>query len=214
MGYSISWVAVRGSDEDAINSALGIRATEEREDIPESSCTAAQLPNGWHIVFFNEGCDAVERYAKRLLSAAPEAVTCYVEEHVMCSGVAGWTAGTKDWEVSHESEKGIFHLSQDGSVPAEFAGIHERLKTEQESNGGEGSDVDYIFDVPVELAKAIVGFRHDEDPDYDGEDPWKVCEILQPSGKNASKSRTGCLPLILVGGVLASALCYLKTQMG
>ena len=213
MGYSISWIAVRGSNEDAINSALGIRATEEREDIPESSCTAAELTNGWYIVFYNEGSDAIDRYAKQLLSSAPEAIICSVEEHVMCSVVAGWTAGTKNWEVSHESEKGIFHLSQDGSVPAELTAIHEGLRTEQESHGREASGVDYIFDVPIDLAKAIVGFKHDEDPDYDGEDPWKVCEILEPIQRNAPKPKTGCLSLILVGGAFVSTLSYLKTHM-
>ena len=131
----------------------------------------------------------------------------------MCCGATGWKAGAKVWEISHESEKGIYHLSQIGDIPAEFAAIYERHKAEQDSNGGEESDVDYIFEIPVELAKAITSFRHDEDPDYGGDDPWKVCEILRSTNQGASKQKPGCLPLLLTGGALASAAYLIHSNI-
>jgi hypothetical protein len=35
------------------------------------------------------------------------------------------------------------------------------LLKEQDSNGGIEADDDYVFDIPVELASMICGYRHD-----------------------------------------------------
>jgi hypothetical protein len=99
------------------------------------------------------------------LSSNCEAVTCFVEEHVMFSAVYGWRAGQQQWSIVHESERSIEHLAASGELPAEFAAIRDRLAAEQQRAGGKDAEVDFMFAVPVEVAKALTGFSHDQDVD-------------------------------------------------
>ena len=48
-----------------------------------------------------------------------------------------------------------------GALPAPFADVHRRLTGAQESEGNP-PEVDYIFDIPLELAAEICGFKHDQ----------------------------------------------------
>ena len=77
MGYSLSWIAIRGIAPDEVERLLGIRALATEEALPKSSCTAALLKNGWHIVFFTDGCDSVERRAENLIASSREAITLF-----------------------------------------------------------------------------------------------------------------------------------------
>jgi hypothetical protein len=54
-------------------------------------------------------------------------------------------------------------LEIDGDAPASLKPIHWNLVSRQDEAGGEQADVDYIYDAPAELAKALTGFRHDLD---------------------------------------------------
>lgn len=205
MGHSLSWIATRGISSEEVQRLLGIRAIPKGAPLPPSSCTAAQLENGWHLVFFASGCDVVDRCAKALLTQAPEAVTCFVEEHVMASAAAAWKDGRTIWAVEHESEQGIYHLKIQGTPPDSLARIASSSKALQEADGGESANVDHNFDVPVDLAESLVGFHHDKTYDYGGNDPWFVCEMPQPSPK-AIIRRSGCLPLLLLGGVTLAGI--------
>jgi len=48
-----------------------------------------------------------------------------------------------------------------GSPSETFEHIHKRLWQEQDAEGGTDASVDYIFDVPVETAAVVCGYRHD-----------------------------------------------------
>ena len=56
----------------------------------------------------------------------------------------------------------------------------------RDSNGGENSDVDYIFDIPVELAQALTGFRYDMAIEGAGKEPFEVLEKLYKKKKKKS----------------------------
>ncbi|WP_205408458.1 hypothetical protein, partial [Xanthomonas arboricola] len=70
-----------------------------------------------------------------------------------------------------------------GDLPPEFNDIYASLKQEQDDAGGDKSDVDYIHDVPVSLAKAITSFKHDQDIQGNSPEPF---EILASSSSPAS----------------------------
>ena len=53
--------------------------------------------------------------------------------------------------------------------------------SEQQKAGGRKADVDYIFDVPVELAQTLAGYRHDADIPGAGTDPFEVLAETSPS---------------------------------
>lgn len=184
MGFAISWLAVSGKEPQQVLDELGLSRTGEAEEIPESPVSAAQLPNGWFLVFANIfDSPLVAKSVLANLSSGCSVVSCQVEEHVMFSSSTCHINGKIKWHVAHDAQESIYHLSTSGDLPAEFSAIYAALKQEQDSSGGGTSDVDYIHDIPVALAKAVTSFRHDEDIQGDPLEPF---EILAPAAAPAS----------------------------
>jgi hypothetical protein len=158
MGYSISWIAIRGKDRDVVCSEFHVEPTGEFEDVPESPVVGARLPTGWYLLFINDrslpGSGVLGK-----LSTRAELVCCFVEEHVMCSSASGWQNGKEQWSVTRDAQQGLTHLESTGDLPWAYAAIHDDLSRKQVGK----TNVDYLFDIPVELAKSLTGFRHDED---------------------------------------------------
>jgi|ERR1700683_96786 hypothetical protein len=165
MGYALSWAATKVSAE-TVHSVLGLRPTGKREEIPKSDMVGVELRGGWYLVFYR-GCTAANQ-ARKSLSRLGEVVYCSVEEHVMVSAASVWKGGKCLWSVVHDGQKGICDLQVEGRLPASFASIRDRQKAKQDAGeklaiGGEEFAVDHIFDVPVDLAHELTGFRHDRD---------------------------------------------------
>ncbi len=165
MGFSLEWLAVKNGKKDSVLASLGLRGTERFEGIPESDLTGASLPAGWYMIVSNRGSLALmEKMMLARASAEAEVVCCFVEEHCMCSSAQGWRDGSEIWSVFHEAGTGgISHLETKGNLPAAFNAIRDRQRAKQEAAGGSNAGVDYIFDIPVELAHALTGYRHDLD---------------------------------------------------
>jgi len=159
MGASVSWFAARGGNAERVLPLIGARGTGEFEDLPESPLVAAQCPGGWFVVYANH-FRFIERVPLGRHSADAEVVACGVEEHVMISWAMGWRAGRREWLVYHEAERGVRHLYADGNPPPAFEAIPQRQVARQ--GGTAKADVDYVFDVPVELARELTGFRYDQ----------------------------------------------------
>jgi hypothetical protein len=54
MGYSISWIGFQAKDKRDVLPLLGLVDTGEADEANESSVSAAALPTGWYVVFFND----------------------------------------------------------------------------------------------------------------------------------------------------------------
>src|SRR3954470_18656508 len=163
MGFSLSWVAVRGRHASDVLADLGLCRTGEFEELPESLMTGAALPGGWYVVVVNR-FNFIDDVRLDRLSIGAEVVTCAVEEHVMISAASGWSNARQQWSVRHEAERDRRHLETAGDLPPDFAAIRERLFGKQDAVGRK-ANVDYIFDVPVQLAGALTGFRHYDIPE-------------------------------------------------
>jgi hypothetical protein len=184
MGFAISWLAVSGKDPQQVLQELQLHRTGETEEFPESPVSAAQLPTGWFLVFANRfGSPLVADGSLQQLSSGCTVISCQVEEHVMFSSATCYSNGEANWHVAHDAQESIYHLSVSGDLPSEFKEIYSSLKQEQDDSGGDKSDVDYIHDVPVSLAKAVTSFRHDQDIQVVSPEPF---EILASSGSPAS----------------------------
>jgi len=171
LGYSLSWCAVRGKDAKAVLDELGLCPTGDRELFAESPLVAAQLSAGWYVVVADHDERFQSEELRARLSQRCEVVTCDVEEHVMYSAASGWQNGQVLWSVQHAGSDGLDDLRTEGQPPAVFADIRARLQAELADHD---RDADYLFDVPIELAKALVGYRHDEDLAADDEEPFEV----------------------------------------
>jgi hypothetical protein len=65
--------------------------------------------------------------------------------------------------VSHDAQEGIFNLVATGDLPNSFDQLRRSKFREQESAGGQAANVDFVFEIPLLLAKELTGFKHDED---------------------------------------------------
>jgi hypothetical protein len=50
MGYSLSWLAIKGKSPQAVRDELGFHPTGKREEFPESELSACEMPNGWYLI--------------------------------------------------------------------------------------------------------------------------------------------------------------------
>jgi hypothetical protein len=162
MGYSLAWTAVEQTSA-AVLAQLGLAESDVRGDFYGFPLAGMTLPNGWYIVTA-KACDHWIGSSRTLskLSNACRVISCVVEEHVTYSSAAFWRDGRQKWAVRHRGgDFGIMDLVTEGSLPEDFAEIRARGFSRQAAAGGAEAEVDYVFEVPLELAESTVKFKHD-----------------------------------------------------
>jgi hypothetical protein len=80
----------------------------------------------------------------------------------MASSAELWSKGKRQWRVSHEGENGPKGLQVDGNLPEVYPSTRKEMEASQLAKGGDNAEVDYIFEIPLGVAKSLVGFKHDE----------------------------------------------------
>ena len=171
MGSSYAWLAMKDVSGDAACAAVGLAPTGDKVDEFEADLAGAALPTGWYVVVtVAGGFDHFWDMDPKELSAEHDVLVLQVEEHVMYIALAYWRGGKCLWDVTHNGPEGVYHLEADGDLPAEFDALREEYTAKQDAEGGEEAGVDYLAEVPTELARHITGFRYNfSDPT--GEEP-------------------------------------------
>jgi hypothetical protein len=100
----------------------------------------------------------------------------------MASSAELWTGGERKWLISHEGVGGPKGLSFCGILPEGFETIKTEMEARQFKAGGDGADVDYIFEIPLLMAKKIVGFKHDEVCPHVIRNEFRIMTKQRPSG--------------------------------
>lgn len=165
MGWSSSWIAIQGRPKDDI---LGfLKLVETGEDVyPGSRSTdfsVKEFPGDW-VVLFSESFDWANPARTLELSKLGLVIACQFEDKVaMTSTARAARDGMELWRVFHDHEQSVYRLDISGEPPAGLAAIRDQHFRQQESDGGEDAGVDYVHDVPFELARTVCGYRHDED---------------------------------------------------
>ncbi|MGO8920680.1 MAG: hypothetical protein ACLQJR_32705 [Stellaceae bacterium] len=166
----------------------------------KSRFSVSELPTGWTIVYSKDVAYGSAAHLAGL-STGSMVVACQVEEHAMFSAAHSYQDTRELWSVWHDSQRGARDLSTRGVLPPEFAAIRDRLGAKQDEGSGLWASgrvdpknplvavlkragtrvedlgdrwmpVDYIFDIPVELAAALTGYRHDRLTFDWGEPQW------------------------------------------
>jgi hypothetical protein len=90
------------------------------------------------------------------------------ETHVMCSSASGWVDGARIWHVDHSADRAENDLRVEGTPPSEIESLREEALSKQAAesrrrNGAKDSylQVDYIFNVPIDLCWQLTGFHYD-----------------------------------------------------
>lgn len=179
MGYAVSWLAAKSADSGALLQNLGLTPTGETTGYGDALFTGRSLQSGWFVLFINQ-CHHVfvQRGTLASISAIVDVVACSIEEHVMWSTAGFWHSSCEVWRVEHDAQEGICHLRKSGSLPDEYSRIETQYAEEQKQAAGKHPEVDYFFEIPLQLAKKIVGFKHDESPAAD--EDFMVLERTKP----------------------------------
>jgi hypothetical protein len=159
MSAPVGWIGVQGMDRDRILDATSLI---EASPGKRMKATIWSLPNGWtFILTFDFGFPTPERMAA--LSAGGKAVALSADDRPMFSVVRGYERGKAVFAIEHDGgQQGRRHMAVAGTPPAEWSAIFERLSKEQDEEDAGADEVDCLFDAPVDLAKALCGYRHDE----------------------------------------------------
>ena len=159
MGFSLAWCAVRGKGLKEIGGLLGLDPTGTFEDVPESDYSAATLDGDWTLIVADRSDAVASPEQLKQLSSGADVIAATVEEHVMFCSAEAWKDGRKIWSVVHSAEEGPEHLAESGSLPESYAALKAGLLEQQKR---EGAEADYVFEIPMVLARSITGFKHDE----------------------------------------------------
>src|SRR5690606_309857 len=112
---------------------------------------------------------------------------CEFTTVVMCSEAQAWRNGRPAWKVSHDPEKGLRNLSTEGEPPLELSEIAARCAADQDADTT--GEVDYVFDAPMNLAKAVCGYHHE---DVLGA-PWSVLAVPWRGAPQAESGLPGII---------------------
>lgn len=160
MIWSMSWVAVRRVHADELWRTLGLRPTGKTADARSCTFAAAGATEGeWAVVWTRGNDRLLDRALLAALLQPAEAVGCFVDEHALLSHTVCWRDGAPAWAVRYDGVRATQRLQTFGELPAAFHDL-ERQAVEARRVAPERRDV--AFQVPIDLAKAVVGFRHDE----------------------------------------------------
>jgi hypothetical protein len=173
MGVSLSFLAVKGLAPAEVHRALGVAdsgVAAGEFDYPRPAMRGAALPDGWYLVLLNsvDHRFVTSEEIPAQLSRGCEVVACRVEEHCMFSACLGWRDGAMLWQVAHDPDEDPNHLEVEGTPPAVFGELAARMRAkqvEEDRRAGEMS-VDFIWEIPVELANSLCRYRHDEYADW------------------------------------------------
>jgi hypothetical protein len=159
MSAPVGWIGIQGMDRDGILEATGLVEAQPGKRLKASMWS---LPNGWTIVLTVDfGFPTPERMAA--LSAEGRAVALSADDRPMFSVVRGYEGGKAVFAIEHDGgQQGVRHMETTGTLPAEWPAVLERLSKDQDEEDAGEAEVDHLFDAPLELAKALCGYRHDE----------------------------------------------------
>lgn len=165
MGWMCSWVGVRAPQAGVLEALDFVRTGEPAQPGSRGArFSVAEIPDGWTIVF-SEDFEWVGRIDAAALSALGDVLGCKFEDKVDMATAAFLVRGGREiWRVEHENDLDRLVVVT-GEPPPLFETLRDALWRKQEADDG----VDYLHDLPLDLAKAICGFRVDDDDELEFE---------------------------------------------
>jgi len=153
-----SWVAVQGADKAALLEAVGLEETAERVE-PGSRrrpFSLGELPDGWLVVFSEDFEWGSPKRAIELSRHGRTISLQFEDKSEMTAIACEAVRGAQVWRVAHDAADA--ELEVEGTPPSVLASIRQEFERLQSGD----DSVDYLHEIPIELAKAVCGYRADE----------------------------------------------------
>ena len=175
MGYSISWVHCRGLILETAAARLSLTVTDRFDEYARAGISAQSLDDCSLLLVANRCNHRIAKApALASLSADCELVACSIEEHVMYASSELWRNGRQIWRIEHCAEEGPDHLSTEVDLPD----CLEPLLIECKRNLSDDQETGWFFDIPLDCAKELTGFKHDEDCPGIDYDAFRILESI------------------------------------
>jgi hypothetical protein len=162
MGFMCSWIAIRTAAKDAVLDHLGMVETgmPVQPASREKPMSVHQSADGW-LYIFAEDFEWADPWQVQDLSRFGLTLGVQFEDKIdMTAIVRAAENGRELWSVSHVNDPD-HALDITGQPPAELDAIrrkYEKMQAEEDDD-----DVDYLQEIPLELARSLSGYRVDED---------------------------------------------------
>ncbi len=171
MSFKASWIAIPAAGYSSVLGRLGLKETKQNDNANETLLSGALVGEDWYVVFSNDITFAGDKGASAL-SNVDRCIACAMDENSIFSSVTEYRKGLKRWSVEHDAQVGNLHLKVEGVPPEAFKPIGEKFLNLQNSQDTLDGSIDYLFEVPIELAANITGYRYDR-MNYD----WRTPEF-------------------------------------
>jgi hypothetical protein len=180
MGFSLSWLACKDKAPESVRQELGCSGTGKFGLYGEFDLVGSALPRGWYLLVANQAEAAlISDAVVTEVSSQCLAIACSIHEGVMYSRAASWQDGRESWRVEHFRQRGPTDLLITGEPPREIEGLRETAAGRRAARREGPLQVDYFFDVPLQLAQNLVGFKHDLVTSGIASDGFEVLSILE-----------------------------------
>jgi hypothetical protein len=158
MGITLAWIAVKDGRKEDLLERLGLEEIGETSDEIDADCVFGETTEGWSVLVMKKPASDLD---KAMGSTAPQGFSLcgLMSEVVMFSEVRGYIDGRKSWSVVHDPDKNPTTVVH-GDPPEPFYDIKRELEATQAEAGDE--QVDYLFDLPMELTASLSGYRPSE----------------------------------------------------
>jgi hypothetical protein len=186
MGFSISWVAFSGLTADVGLGRLGLRRVGTKADYAAEGFTGSGLGNGWFLVVAGRDCESpiISPSVLASLSAGADVVACSIEEHVMFTAAEFWKGGAKVWRIAHDAQVSARHLEATGDLPQGYQEVLAQETARQDAEDPNSREVDFFSDIPLQVARSLTSFKHDDVTPGLDDGAFEVFEWIQaPSPK-------------------------------
>ena len=181
MSFSLVWFAAQGISKDEFLDRAAFEDTGEVDEYFEQDHSGGELPDGWYVIVSND-FTLLEPAKLAKWSVGARLVVAVIHEGTMNSLASEWRDGKQVWSVSHDGSDGGEQLDVEGDLPDVFEELKAEAIAAQAESEKEGGGVDFVFDIPIDLAAEITGFRHDELGFDDDIEPFTVLEKLFAAG--------------------------------
>ncbi|GAB6968566.1 hypothetical protein JCM25156A_26040 [Komagataeibacter kakiaceti JCM 25156] len=158
-GYAVGLFMVHGPDPAEILHCLGLKKGGAAIDTPTARQCIAMLPGGWCVVWCNDMADATALRA-RIDTLGADVIFTAIDEHAYSSCATAYHNGVEIWSVTHDGAISPHDLSTSGEPPTQLSSIVADMEKEEVESGYPPGAVDFYFDIPVALVRALTGFSY------------------------------------------------------
>lgn len=194
MEFRVSYIITAIPPRDLVQ-PLGFQLGVETDALPYDEWWVGTLKSNGMTVFWSEAADFVDDVSAELmrLSHDGEIYACSVIETAMHAQIVTYANGHEKWRVHWRGDDGPKpeNLVASGALPVGFAPLLEKQTAAQMAD----PDKDHFIEIPLELASAAAGFRHDFD--MTNKAFSRVFRIAEAQGNIAPSPKKGLFAKLL-----------------